>query len=60
MPRSDLPQNSVAVTGVLGAGNALEVLGSEVLKLKQIAKKLSGPFGNDYCVWPRNALQARC
>jgi hypothetical protein len=39
--------------------DALEVLRSEVLKLKQIADELSGTFGNHSAVRLRNALQAR-
>jgi hypothetical protein len=38
--------------------NALEVLCSKVVKVKEIANELSRTFGNDHSVWFRNALQA--
>ena len=40
-------------------GDALEVLGPEVLKLEQIAEKPSRAFGDDHRVRLGDALQAR-
>ncbi len=40
-------------------GDALEVFGSEVLQLEQIAEKLSRALGDDNHVWLGDALQPR-
>src|SRR6516162_6676337 len=44
--------------GPYRTSDTLEVFGSKVLKLKQIAKQLSRAIGDDDCVWLCNALQA--
>ena len=60
MPRSGLPPNrSQRRPGPHRPGDALEVFWSEVLKLEQIAEKLSRAFCDDDHVRLGNALQAR-
>ena len=42
------------------SGDTLEVFGTEVLKVEQVAEKFSRAFGDDHHVRLSDALQARC